>query len=133
MAPRKAVTSTALPSTPVTNTGLRPIRSESRAQNGIVQIAMRLATIASHSMKVLLKPMPKSSEVAKLSAKTWNIVLTIAMKAAKKTRSTLTPVVAEQHAERRLGDLVLLLLGLELRGLVELEPDVAGRRTRRWR
>ena len=88
MAPRNAVTSTALPRTPVTNTGLRPTRSESRAQNGMVQIATRLATIASQSMKVLLKPMPKSSEVAKFSAKTWNIVLTMAMKAAKKTRST---------------------------------------------
>ena len=84
------MTSTALPRTPVTNTGLRPTRSESIAQNGIVQIATMLAMIASHSMKVLLNPMLKSSDVAKLRAKTANMVLTIAMKAAKKTRSTLT-------------------------------------------
>ena len=45
-----------LPITPVTKTGLRPTRSESRAQNGMTEIATRLATIASQSMKVSLKP-----------------------------------------------------------------------------
>jgi hypothetical protein len=39
-------------------TGLRPTRSESRAQNGIVAMATRLATIASHSMVELLILMP---------------------------------------------------------------------------
>ena len=58
MAPRKAVTRTALPSSPVTKTGLRPTRSESRAQNGMVAMATRLATIASHSIVVELMPMP---------------------------------------------------------------------------
>ena len=45
-----------LPTTPVTKTCLRPTRSESRAQNGMTAMATRLATIASHSMNVSLKP-----------------------------------------------------------------------------
>ena len=38
-------------------TGLRPTRSESRAQNGITAMATTLATIASHSIVVSLMPM----------------------------------------------------------------------------
>ena len=55
---RNAVTRTALPTRPPTKTGLRPTRSDSRAQNGIVPIATMLAMIASHSMVVELIPMP---------------------------------------------------------------------------
>ena len=58
MAPRKANTRTPLPSTPVTNTGLRPTRSDSRPHHGIMAIAKRLATMASQSMVVSLIPMP---------------------------------------------------------------------------
>ena len=45
MAPRNAVTSTALPRTPVTNTGLRPTRSDSRAQKGIVELRGHIETL----------------------------------------------------------------------------------------
>ena len=56
IAPRKPQIRMPLPITPVTKTGLRPTRSESRAQNGMTEIATMLAMIASHSMKVELKP-----------------------------------------------------------------------------
>ena len=56
MAPRNAQIRMPLPTTPVRKTGLRPTRSDSRAQNGMIAMATRLATIASHSMNVSLKP-----------------------------------------------------------------------------
>ena len=42
----------------MTKTGLRPTLSESRAQNGMIAMAMRLATMAIQSMKVEVNPMP---------------------------------------------------------------------------
>ena len=56
IAPRNPQIRMPLPTTPVTKTCLRPTRSESRAQNGMTEMATRLATIASHSMNVSLKP-----------------------------------------------------------------------------
>ena len=46
------------PMAPVTKIGLRPTLSDSLAQNGMIAMAMRLATMAIHSMKVDEKPLP---------------------------------------------------------------------------
>ena len=52
------VTVTAEPMMPVRKTGLRPIRSDSAPNIGMVKMAMKLETSDSHSMAVGLMPMP---------------------------------------------------------------------------
>ena len=58
-----------------------------------------------------------------MRAKTANIVLTMAMNAAKKTRSTPRQWSAKSTPSGARGTSPLGRLGLELRGLVEAAPD----------
>ena len=58
-----------------------------------------------------------------MSAKTANMVLTVAMKAAKKTRSTPRQWSRKRHGERGARSLVGLGLGLELGRLLEPAAD----------
>ena len=118
------MTSTALPRTPVTNTGLRPTRSESIAQNGIVQMATRLATIASQSMKVSLNPMLEVVGRGEVEGEDREHGVDHGDEGGEEDAQDVAPVVAEEHAERApWTPRRCCLLGLELGGLVELAPD----------
>lgn len=75
----------AAPIAPAMNTGLRPIRSASRAASGIASSATALTTTGTSSIVERFSP---TTEVAKETDQTVKTMLTVLTMAARATRAT---------------------------------------------
>ena len=111
------------PMTPVMNTGLRPIRSDSAPNIGMVKMAMKLEISDSHNMAGPADSDPVDAAGGEGEPEHAEQGADGGDDGGEEDAHQTPPVVAEQHLQRDRRDGAFFFLGLEGRGFVQGAAD----------